>query len=988
MARRDLLTGDERRALFGVPLDRASLAKFYTVMPEHRSLIEARRGDANRLGFALHLALLQYPGFGLRHDEVVPDFLAHYIADQLGLRSSTLAGYAHRAQTRLEHAWEAMGSLGLRGFEPGDVGRALDVATEAARGTERGMAIATAIIDDLRAGRIVLPAPARIERIGIAGRARARKLAADIVVAALTPGQVGALDALLVADQKSGVTPLAWLRDTGDSPSARNLAGILARLSYVRGIGIDARVAESIHERRFRQLVREGAVAPAFLLSDYSLRRRRATLAAAMIDLEARLADAAIEMFAKQTGLLFAKARASQKRRYEATTKDVGRLMRMFGSTIGTLRVAREDGLDPWSALETGVGWDRLMGVADEVSAIADLARDEPLVRASDKYMTLRRYAPAFLDAFRFKATGSRDGVLAAVKLVRELNATGKREVPIDAPMPFPKSWKAAITEGGSIDRRRYETATVAMVRERLGSGDLWVEGTRDHLRFDAYLLPRSEAAAIAGNLPFDTDVDRYLDGRAKLLDWRLRRFGNALKRGTLDGVELRGNELRVTPVAATTPAAADQLDALVDRIMPKVRITELLAEVARRTGFVSAFPELRSGRTHPNPEALLAAILADATNLGIERMANASQGISYAQLAWTHSWYLSDESYAGALRHLIDAQAALPLTRLWGDGTTSSSDGQFFRSGRRGSAGSVNLHYGSEPGQKIYTHVADTYAPFHARLISATAAEAPYVLNGLVAHGTGIEPATHYADTGGSSDHVFSLAHLLGFRFVPRLRDLADRKLGTFEGQSRYPSLAPLIGRPINTSVIRESWDELVRLAASIKAHAVLPSVMLKKLAAHRRQNRLDFALQEVGRIERALFTIDWLESKQLRQQCQAGLNKGEARHFLAQAVFAHKQGRLRDRTFEDQALKASGLNFVTAAIIYWNTLYMGRAVDHLRRSGEPAPNELLAHVAPLGWRHISLTGDYLWQNTGHGVDNDGFRPLNLGVEPIDQVA
>jgi len=281
MARRDLLTGDERRALFGVPLDRASLAKFYTVMPEHRSLIEARRGDANRLGFALHLALLQYPGFGLRHDEVVPDFLAHYIADQLGLRSSTLAGYAHRAQTRLEHAWEAMGSLGLRGFEPGDVGRALDVATEAARGTERGMAIATAIIDDLRAGRIVLPAPARIERIGIAGRARARKLAADIVVAALTPGQVGALDALLVADQKSGVTPLAWLRDTGDSPSARNLAGILARLSYVRGIGIDARVAESIHERRFRQLVREGAVAPAFLLSDYSLRRRRATLAAA-----------------------------------------------------------------------------------------------------------------------------------------------------------------------------------------------------------------------------------------------------------------------------------------------------------------------------------------------------------------------------------------------------------------------------------------------------------------------------------------------------------------------------------------------------------------------------------------------------------------------------------------------------------------------------------------------------------------------------------
>ncbi len=162
----------------------------------------------------------------------------------------------------------------------------------------------------------------------------------------------------------------------------------------------------------------------------------------------------------------------------------------------------------------------------------------------------------------------------------------------------------------------------------------------------------------------------------------------------------------------------------------------------------------------------------------------------------------------------------------------------------------------------------------------------------------------------------------------------------------------------------------------------------MLKKLAAHRRQNRLDFALQEVGRIERALFTLDWLESKALRQQCQAGLNKGEARHFLAQAVFVHKQGRLRDRTFEDQALKASGLNFVTAAIVYWNTLYMGRAAEHLRRLGVAAPDELLARVAPLGWRHISLTGDYLWQNTGHGVDDDGFRPLNLGLGRMAKVA
>lgn len=159
----------------------------------------------------------------------------------------------------------------------------------------------------------------------------------------------------------------------------------------------------------------------------------------------------------------------------------------------------------------------------------------------------------------------------------------------------------------------------------------------------------------------------------------------------------------------------------------------------------------------------------------------------------------------------------------------------------------------------------------------------------------------------------------------------------------------------------------------------------MLKKLSAYKRQNRLDFALQEIGRIERALFTLDWLESKTLRQRCLAGLNKSESRHALAAAVFTQRQGRLTDRTVESQEFRASALNLVTAAIVYWNTLYMGRAVERLRASGHPAPDHLLAHVAPLGWTHISLTGDYLWREPAAGSED--FLPLRLN-ERLSSVA
>jgi TnpA family transposase len=156
-----------------------------------------------------------------------------------------------------------------------------------------------------------------------------------------------------------------------------------------------------------------------------------------------------------------------------------------------------------------------------------------------------------------------------------------------------------------------------------------------------------------------------------------------------------------------------------------------------------------------------------------------------------------------------------------------------------------------------------------------------------------------------------------------------------------------------------------------------VAPSTMLKKLAAYYRQNQLDMALQELGRIERTLFTLDWLESPALRRRCHAGLNKSEQRHFLAQVICTFKQGRIADRGAEAQQFRASGLNLVIAAIVYWNSTYMADAVAHLRTAGEMVPEALLVHTTPLSWEHIGLSGDFLWDHAAATADKR--RPLNL---------
>src|SRR6202008_4303491 len=160
----------------------------------------------------------------------------------------------------------------------------------------------------------------------------------------------------------------------------------------------------------------------------------------------------------------------------------------------------------------------------------------------------------------------------------------------------------------------------------------------------------------------------------------------------------------------------------------------------------------------------------------------------------------------------------------------------------------------------------------------------------------------------------------LLGFRFAPRISDLADKRLYVPGKDQRFPALAGLIGGTINSKLIAAQWQEVLRLATSMR---------------------------EIGRIERTLFTLEWLQSPDLRRRVQVGLNKGEAKNALARAVFFNRLGEMRDRTFENKRYRASGLTLVVAAIILWNTVYLERAIRLLQQKGRSISDELLAHLS-----------------------------------------
>jgi len=434
---------------------------------------------------------------------------------------------------------------------------------------------------------------------------------------------------------------------------------------------------------------------------------------------------------------------------------------------------------------------------------------------------------------------------------------------------------------------------------------------------------------------------------------------------------------LKITPLDAAVPDTAQALIDQTAMILPPVKITELLLEVDEWTGFTRHFAHLKSGDPAKDKNLLLTTILADAINLGLTKMAESCPGTTYAKLAWLQAWHIRDETYGAALADLVNAQFRHPFAEHWGDGTTSSSDGQNFRTGSKAeSTGHINPKYGSSPGRTFYTHISDQYAPFHTKVVNVGVRDSTYVLDGLLYHESDLRIEEHYTDTAGFTDHVFALMHLLGFRFAPRIRDLGDTKLYIPKGDAAYDALKPMIGGTLNIKHVRAHWDEILRLATSIKQGTVTASLMLRKLGSYPRQNGLAVALRELGRIERTLFILDWLQSVELRRRVHAGLNKGEARNALARAVFFNRLGEIRDRSFEQQRYRASGLNLVTAAVVLWNTVYLERAAHALRGNGHAVDDALLQYLSPLGWEHINLTGDYLWRSSAK-IGAGKFRPL-----------
>uniref|UniRef100_B8HZ41 Transposase Tn3 family protein n=1 Tax=Cyanothece sp. (strain PCC 7425 / ATCC 29141) TaxID=395961 RepID=B8HZ41_CYAP4 len=982
MPRRSILSAMERDSLLTLPDAQDELIRHYTFNESDLSIIRQHRGAANRLGFAIQLCYMRYPGIILGVGQSPFPPLLSFVAEQIQVPVGAWDEYGRRDQTRREHLAELQTVFGFQLFNLSHYRQAIETLTKLALQTDKGIVLASALIEHLRRQRIILPAMNTIERASAEAVTQANRQIDAALTDSLSAIHRQRLDHLLTLRDNSKMTWLAWLRQSPTRPNSRYMLEHIERLKVWQQLDLPAGINQQVHQNRLLKIAREsGQMTPADL-AKFGAQHRYAALVAQALEGTATVTDEIIDLHDHIFGKLLNAAKNKHQQQFQASGKAINDKVRLYGCIGQALLEAKENGADPFAAIESVLPWDLFAVSVNEAKQLAQPEEFDFLYRLGEGYPTLRRYAPEFLDILNLRAAPTAKGLLDAVNVLRRMNAENTRKVPPDAPIEFiKKRWRKLVLTHDGIDRRYYELCVFSELKNALRSGDIWVQGSRQFKDFDTYLIPSEKFTALklTHQLPLAVadNCEEYLHERLSRLEQQLETVNRMADANDLPEAIITEAGLKITPLDTAVPDAAQALIKQTAAWLPHVKITELLLEVDEWTDFTRHFTHLKTGDTAKDKTLLLTTILADAINLGLTKMAESCPGMTYAKLSWLQAWHIRDETYSMALAELVNAQYHHPFAQHWGDGKSSSSDGQRFPTGGKAeSTGHINPKYGSDPGRMFYTHISDQYTPFSAKVVNVGVRDSTYILDGLLYHESDLRIEEHYTDTAGFTDHVFAMMHLLSFRFAPRIRDLKDTKLYVPKNGQDYSALKPMMGGTLNIKHIREHWDDILRLAASIKQGTVTASLMMRKLSSYPRQNGLSIALRELGRIERTLFMLDWLQSVELRRRVNAGLNKGEARNALARAVSFNRLGEIRDRSFDQQRYRASGLTLVTAAIVLWNTVYLEQAT-HVLQDRQPLDDTLFQYLSPLGWEHINLTGDYVWRRNTKVSAEKKFRSL-----------
>lgn len=957
----------------GKRLNEEELNVRYALSEEEQDFVQRNaRNDSGRLTLAIMLKTRQQLGYFPALAEV-PHQVRTHLAKGLDVVSDTplIDGIRHKSTLhRYRSVIRAL--LGSTTFSEGGQDRVVSCVRQAAYTMSDPADLINVAVEELINANIELPAFSTLDRLVGHERQEVHDALYLKITKALNPSHRQALDALLEVAEGKKLTGFARLKQTPGPATLSHFREWAERLAELDAVLDPKPFFHGVAYTKIRQFAAEASAHEISDMRGIRYDARRHTLLLSLLhQTQSNTRDELIDMFLRRMRRTQSVAqehlRTMQEKHRDIEEALIGVLGRVLyhareGDTDAALGRKIRQVLAEQGGIET---------LDTQYEAVAAYHHNNYLPLLWPVHATHRAVLFRVLDLLQIRSATQDNCLLDALDFVCQHRHARKHHLPFEIDLGFASQrWQTFIRvrEKGELvlDRRALEICVFTYITEALQSGDLYVVGSEAYADYRSQLLPWDKCKerlvdyCHALNLP--TSSHEFV---ASLRE-QLTCVAAQVDANFPDNSELTIDEdgkphLKRQPALAL-PESLFSFEEAVRTRMPERHLLDILKHVHHWAHYTRHFgpPSGSDPKLADATRRYLFAVFGFGCNLGASQTArHAPETVNRQTLRRINAQHINVPKLEAAINDIIKEYARFELPRFWGQGNVAIADGTHIALRENNLLGERHIRYGSYGGI-AYHHISDTYIALFSNFIACGVWEAIYILDALLKNTSAFQPDTVHADTHGQSETVFALAHLLGIKLFPRMRNWNDVVFYRPEKGVKYAHIDALFTKTVDWKLIETHWQDMMQVVLSIQAGKVMPSMLLRKLGSHNQKNKLYRAFRELGRVVRTLFLLSYVSEAELRQTIRAETTKIESfNDFLDWIAFGGPILKSGDPVEQFKQIKY--MNLVANAVMLHNVVDLTEVLTNMALEGYTITKELVSCLSPYTREHIRRFGQYL---------------------------
>lgn len=960
---------------------------------------------ATRLGFAVLLKIFQRAGRFPAFKNEVPSVVIAFVATQVGVPTEAYLQYDWQGRTIKDHRAEIRKLLEFRESTVADAEQMKQwLMAEVLPQEHQDERLREEAYAWFRREHLEVPTPDRLTRLIRSAAHSFEQQLYEATLARLPEATQAALEALLSTgveslQEESPEVPPGTSEESATPPQSSGEEEITNPLHYLRmdpgRVGLATMLEEMAKLRLIRELKLPTDLFPNLSRKVLTVYRNRAsieepsrlrahpkakrlTLLAALCFLRSQeITDGLVELLIQIVHKIDVRA---EKRVEEEFANEFKRIANKEGILYRIAEASVEHPDEPVRKVIFEVASEKLLRdlIKEYKAKSPAFHRQVHLIMRASYSHHYRRMVPELLDMLDFRSNNELyKPVIRAIQLVKDYVRSPRQYYPDHEMIPIKEvvaaKWREFVVEKEDdgiekVNRLNYEVCVLTALREKVRVREIWIVGANRFRNPDDDLptdfSQKRETYYEALRQP--TEAERFVEQIKEDMRRALRSLDGAMPR-IRDKVRLLPNRkkkpISITPLAAQPePRNLLSLKREVGTRWPNTALLDMLKETALRTGFPDLLTSAASRERLPRDvlhRRLILCLYGLGTNTGFKRLPSADPGTTDSDLRYARSRYIHKEQLRNAIAHVANAIFEIRRAEIWGEGTTAcASDSKKFGAWNQNLLTEWHIRYRG-PGIMIYWHVEKKSTCIYSQLKSCSSSEVAAMIEGLLRHCTDAEIEKNYVDTHGQSEVAFAFCHLLGFRLLPRLKNISSQKLYRPEAGNpdEYEHLQPILTRPINWDLITSQYDEMVKYATALRLGTADTEAILRRFTRNNLQHPTYQALAELGRAIKTIFLCQYLESEELRREIHEGLNVIENWNSANSFIHYGKGGEFASNRLDDQEISMLALHLLQISLVFVNTLMVQEVLKEEAWLKRLTPEDYRG-LTPLFYSHVEPYG------------------------------